>query len=419
MDWRNRIGIYGAYLLGMAGIGFTLPYLPLFLRQHGMSDRAIGVASTVAALAGLAQFPIGVWSDRIGRRKPFLAVALAVLAAATWLLRDVESVLWLGLLVVLFAENGLCRASAESLFGAEVAQLAPPGKVGAALGALRFWKPVGVIAMAITGGLIAERFGIESILAPLTVVQILAVIAALLIHEVKQPSNADPKGPAVEPEMGSDPQGLGLKDGVLWMFVVAMVLFHVANAPGGVYLGLFLRSDLGSSDKLLSWTFVISNVTWMLIVIPAGRLADRLGRKPLLIAGWAAMTVRLVLVALASAPWQVLAVQVLDGAAQGLFIVAAAAWVTDRIADHKRIGEAQVIVGCSLVAGSAIGPTLAGFAIEALGYRGMFWLLAGIGAIATTILVIAIPEATPSRRKPPEADKVGAWARGTHPVRRA
>ena len=29
MDWRNRIGLYGAYFLGMAGIGFTLPYLPL------------------------------------------------------------------------------------------------------------------------------------------------------------------------------------------------------------------------------------------------------------------------------------------------------------------------------------------------------------------------------------------------------
>ena len=80
-------------------------------------------------------------------------------------------------------------------------------------------------------------------------------------------------------------------------------------------------------------------------------------------------------------------------APQGLFIVAAAAWVTDRIADHKRIGEAQVIVGSSLVAGSAIGPTLAGLVIESVGYRGMFWLLAAVGAIASAIVVIAIPEA--------------------------
>src|SRR6266496_962133 len=104
MDCRNRIGLYGSYFLGMAGIGFTLPYLPLFLRQEGLSDRAIGVVSTLAALAGLAQFPLGIWSDGIGRRKPFLVAALALLAGATVLLRDAHGVVWLGLLVVLFAE---------------------------------------------------------------------------------------------------------------------------------------------------------------------------------------------------------------------------------------------------------------------------------------------------------------------------
>ena len=34
MGLRNRIGLYGSYFLGMAGIGFTLPYLG----QEGLSD---------------------------------------------------------------------------------------------------------------------------------------------------------------------------------------------------------------------------------------------------------------------------------------------------------------------------------------------------------------------------------------------
>src|ERR1700722_19436650 len=145
MDLRNRVGLYGAYFLGMAGIGFTLPYLPLYLSQKGLSDRSVGIVSTLAALAGLAQFPIGLWSDRVGRRKPFLVAVLAVLATATVLLPGAEGV-WLFVLVVLFAENGLCRATVESLTGAEAAHLAPPGKVGRALGALRFWRPVSIIA---------------------------------------------------------------------------------------------------------------------------------------------------------------------------------------------------------------------------------------------------------------------------------
>src|SRR5947209_5308102 len=106
MNLRNRIGLYGSYFLGMAGIGFTLPFLPLFLRERGLTDAEIGVVSTLAAVAGLVQFPVGVWSDRLGRRKPLLVALLAVLAGATLFLDGANRGVWLGVLVVLFAENG-------------------------------------------------------------------------------------------------------------------------------------------------------------------------------------------------------------------------------------------------------------------------------------------------------------------------
>src|SRR5438270_805954 len=167
MDWRNRVGLYGSYFFGMAAIGFTLPYLPLYLGEKGLSDRAIGIISTLAALSGLAQFPIGLWSDRIGWRKPFLVVALAVATLATALLRRAQGVVWLGLLVVLFAENGISRAVVESLSGAEAAALAPNGGVGAALGALRFWKPIGIVLVALLGSGMSEQYGVGAILLPL------------------------------------------------------------------------------------------------------------------------------------------------------------------------------------------------------------------------------------------------------------
>jgi MFS family permease len=241
MDWRNRIGLYGSYFLGMAAIGFTLPYLPLYLGEKGLSDRAIGLISTLAALSALAQFPVGLWSDRIGSRKPFLVAALAGVAVSTLLLRDAHGILWLGFLVILFAENGISRAVVESLSGAEAAALAPPGGVGAALGALRFWKPI-------------------------------------------------------SPELA------------------------VAN-------------------------------------------------------------------------------QALDGLGNGSFAVVAAAWVTDRLADPRRSGEAQVIVGSCLVFGSAIGPAAASFLVGPLGYRGLFLALAGVGVIATLIVVFLVPETLEKREE--------------------
>jgi len=396
MDLRNRIGLYGSYFLCMAGIGFTLPYLPLYLRQQGLSDRAIGLVSTMAALAGLVQFPLGVWSDRRHARKPFLIVALSLLAAATILLSGARGPLWLGLLVVLFAENGACRATVESLAGAEAVHLAPPSQVGAALGALRFWRPIGIMAVALAGSILAGRSGDPgSILLPLTFVQALAVVAALLIHET--PGRA---GPRQRPESmrtrGADAAPLApthpWRDRRLWAFVAAMVLFHAAAAPGGVYLGLFVKQDLDAADSFLPYIFIVMMVAWMLVVRPAGWLADRVGRRPLLLLAWMAMTVRLGLIALAQTPEQILFIQVLDGLAQGLFGVLAAAWVTDRFANPRRAGEAQVLVGSCLVLGSALGPLLAGLLVDALGYRGLFGVLAATAGLATTLVLVLVPE---------------------------
>jgi MFS family permease len=133
-------------------------------------------------------------------------------------------------------------------------------------------------------------------------------------------------------------------------------------------------------------------ITWGLAVRRAGKLSDQIGRRPLLIAAWAIMTVRLALLAVAQATWQALAIQVLDGLAQALFAVLAAAWVTDRLADPARAGEAQGLVGSALVFGSAIGPATTGLVVEALGYRGTFALLAGAGAVATGLVVARVPE---------------------------
>ena len=281
MDWRNRIGLYGSYFLGMAAIGFTLPYLPLYLGQKGLSDRAIGIVSTLAALSALAQFPVG--SGRTGSD----GASRSWSSHSRWspwrpcFFRGAQGVVWLGFLVILFAENGVCRAVVESLSGAEAAALAPPGGVGAALGALRFWKPIGIVARGPAGSWMSERYGVGAILWPLAIVQGLAVAAALLIHE---PHRSKPRQRVIATMTirrdrrrgrGQSADGWFPKDAGLWAFVAAMVLFHAANAPGGVYLGLFLKRDLQAPERMLAYAFVVSMVAWMLVVWPAGWLADR------------------------------------------------------------------------------------------------------------------------------------------------
>ena len=88
-----------------------------------------------------------------------------------------------------------------------------------------------------------------------------------------------------------------------------MVLFHTANAPGGIYLGLFLSGDLHAAPHRLAEAFVVSMAAWMIVVRPAGTLADRWGRRPLLIAAWAIMATRLAIVAIARTSGEIVANQ--------------------------------------------------------------------------------------------------------------
>lgn len=389
MNLRNRIGLYGAYLFGMAGIGFTLPFLPLYLSEKGLSDFQIGIVSTLAALVSLAQFPIGLWADRRQWRKPILVAALVLLAGATALLPSAHHVVWLGLLVILFAENGICRAVIESLAGAEAASLAAPDRVGSALGALRFFRPAGVVLVALAGGWWAENHSVGSVLLWLIALQGLAAVFGLLIHDRKQLAEQEPMAQAHSPWLGYDR--------AVWAFIAAMVLFHFCNAPAGVYLGLFLKRDLDAPTRVLSYAFVVSMIAWTLIARPAGRLADRIGRRPLLIVAWLAMSLRLLLLACVETSWQVLAIQVLDGVCSGLFSVLAGAWVTDRLGDARRVSEAQAIVGTSLVFGSALGPAAAASLVEVLGYRGLFGALAVVRGIATLVLMAFVPETLPAK----------------------
>ena len=186
MDWRNRIGLYGSYFLGMAAIGFTLPYLPLYLGEKGSPTarsgsfrpwrrcRAWPSSRSDSGRTGSAGASRS-WSPR-SRWPPWRPCSC----------RGAHEAVWLGFLVILFAENGICRAVVESLSGAEAAALAPTGGVGAALGALRFWKPIGIVLVALLGSWMSEQYGVGAILLPLAVVQGLAVVAALLIHETSE-----------------------------------------------------------------------------------------------------------------------------------------------------------------------------------------------------------------------------------------
>jgi len=123
-----------------------------------------------------------------------------------------------------------------------------------------------------------------------------------------------------------------------------------------------------------------------------GRSAEKHGRKPLLLLGFAALPVRAVLFALISNPLALIAVQLLDiitGAVMGVITAVVLADVTK---DTGRFNLAQGMFGTVMGVGATLSPALTGLIVDHFGRSDGFLSLAGEGFVALVVLAVFLPE---------------------------
>jgi MFS family permease len=139
----------------------------------------------------------------------------------------------------------------------------------------------------------------------------------------------------------------------------------------------------------------------LLAQVPAGLAADRLGRRPVLLAALAGYTVTCVGYAACSAPHLLIAFRVLQGVSAGFFSVAARSLISDVCGAGLR-GTGQGIYSSSVNLGFVLGPVVG--SIFAVSYRisAPFWASAGLSALALTVLAFLPYPSRPSR--PPTRD---------------
>ena len=141
----------------------------------------------------------------------------------------------------------------------------------------------------------------------------------------------------------------------------------------------FYLGDLGVGDvsgqALWSGAINAAGAAAMAITAPIwGLLADRYGRKPMLLRGLFGGAVVVTMMGFANAPWQLLGLRVLEGTLTGT--VAAATALIATSAPKRRLGYALGMVQTAVFAGAAAGPLFGGFAYDRFGPRATF-VLAG------------------------------------------
>jgi MFS family permease len=179
---------------------------------------------------------------------------------------------------------------------------------------------------------------------------------------------------------------------LLW-FTAAITLFHFANAAMLPLAG----EKLAQGHQQASTLFMASCiVTAQLVMVPmailVGRKADRWGRKPLFLAGFAVLPLRGLLFAISHNPYAIIAVQVLDGVGAGIFAALFYIVVSDLTRGTGRFNLAQGASAASWGLGAALSNGVAGLIVNAFGFSAAFSFLGACAIGALAIYWFAVPE---------------------------
>lgn len=252
------------------------PILPIFLTQVlGAPVAVVGLIDGVAdGCAAIFKTIFGRWSDRLGKRKPFIlsGYSASALSKVIIALSHLWGVVFIGRVVDKFGKGLrtgardalLLDASNEKNRGLVFGLHRSMDSAGAVVGPL--------IALALLG---AFHNDIQKILYVAVIPSIFGIFLISFLRETKQTEKVSTT-PLPKLSFKVLPRELKI-------FFVATGLFALGNSSDSF---LILRSrNLGLSLSLVVLAYVIYNIVYTLASVPAGNLADKIGPKGVYMTG--------------------------------------------------------------------------------------------------------------------------------------
>lgn len=178
-----------------------------------------------------------------------------------------------------------------------------------------------------------------------------------------------------------------LRGNVLWLSAVSL-LNDAASEMIYPLLPLFLATTLGAGPAALGALEGVTESASSFLKLAGGRLADRTGRrKPLMTAGYAIAALARPLIALVTAPWQVVAIRLADRVGKGLRSAPRDALLAESVPAARR-GAAFGLHRAADHAGAVVGPLLASALL--LAFPGDLRLVFGLALIPGLVTVAVL-----------------------------
>jgi len=393
---QSRVGLNAANFFLAEVLGVVMPFLAKFLTERGWRDDAIGLAIATAGLGVcLMQTPAGFIIDRVQQRRSLLAGASLILGLGYGLL-PLLPIYWWVVDPLLFV-GGVSHAFFAPMLGALALGLVGHRGLNRMMGANQSWNHAGNLAAALTAMLIVGWWGIQSVFYTVAVVSILAACSIFLIrHEEIDDRLAS--GIARNGDGREKPVGFWelLRDRRVAILFAATALFHLANAPVMPLVGMYV-ARLGGSNQQVAAVVLVAQTVMIPVALLSGWLADRWGRKPVFVVGFLVLPMRIFLYSLTTDSWVLVALQALDGIGAGIYGVVIVAMCADLTSGRGRFNALQGLIATALSIGGVIGPLLAGFLVQHLGFAMAFDVFAAVAAAAAVLFIGWMPETRPKQ----------------------
>ncbi len=211
-------------------------------------------------------------------------------------------------------------------------------------------------------------------------------------------SQNTPAAPAGRPQWTPHP---GVSDRRAWASLAVLLVGLFMSLLDTTIVNVALpsiRTSINADESTLAWIISGYALAFGLVLIPAGRVGDRIGHKWVFIAGLALFTAASAFAGVAQDPTQLIIARVLQGLGGGIFFPPVTAFIQILFPPMKR-GKAFAILGAVLGVSSALGPIVGGLLIgafgEQTGWRYIFFVNLPIGVAGLIAAAIVLPKLVP------------------------
>ncbi|RKS06762.1 EmrB/QacA subfamily drug resistance transporter [Nocardiopsis sp. Huas11] len=161
---------------------------------------------------------------------------------------------------------------------------------------------------------------------------------------------------------------------------------------------------LGTSAAQAAWVVTATLLAGAVATPVAGRLGDMYGKRRVLLVSLGLLIAGSVLAALSSSLMPMVVARALQGLAAGVIPLGIS--VMRDTVPAERLGSATAAMSASLGVGGALGLPASALLVEYADWHMLFWAAAAVGAVATVLVLVAVPES--SVRSGGRFDLVGA-----------